>query len=95
MSVRTSWLNDIEHAEKLISNKRIKLDDIISEVPGMQFFISCITGTESSIRGVRNGRKARPGISYFLCGNGIEERLVNFNNFLLNDIKELPHQTVF
>ena len=59
----------------------MKIDDLIAEIPGMMFYISCVTGTETNIKGMRNGTKPRPGISYFLCGQGIEERLVYLINF--------------
>ena len=47
-----------------IVEKRVELDQVISNVPGVQFFLSSITGTST------NSKKTatiRPGISFFIC----------------------------
>lgn len=65
LSCRALWsVNYVEKAEKMIVSKRKAVDAAISELDGVQFFISCITGTTTNSS---KQRTIRPGIAYFIA----------------------------
>ena len=50
--------------EQLLTDKRIKLDKMLSNTNSIKFFISCITGTSTS--GKEKFVGVTPGVSYFI-----------------------------
>ena len=74
---RASWqvqVEDIDLAKRLISSKRLHMDDSLSKIDGVHFFISSITGTLSNSK--RKGEAPAvdtvcnnfyPGIAYFIA----------------------------
>lgn len=62
----------------MIANKRLLIDDVISKIPGVVFFISCVTGTttNSKRQNIETSNKASPGVSYFICGINVDVELV-------------------
>ena len=68
--------DDIKLAENQICSKRLKLDDRIIDMEGVQFFVSCITAIEQNVQsklsadeaeGARDPHKIYPGVSYFIA----------------------------
>ena len=54
--------------QRRIANLRQNLDDALVTLPGIHFFLSCVTGTVSKTVGEANAETGhiRPGISYFI-----------------------------
>ena len=79
VACRTLWMVkevDIKLAENQICSKRLKLDDRIIDMKGVQFFVLCITTTEQNVQGkisadeeegARDPQKIYPGVSYFIA----------------------------
>ena len=68
--------DDIKLAENQICSKRLKLDDRIIDMEGVQFFVLCITAIEQNVQGklsadeaegARDPHKIYPGVSYFIA----------------------------
>lgn len=67
----------MELATKQISSKRLELDEVLSKVNGVQFFLSCITALCSNEKKPKNtdsdkavapgGEKAYPAVAYFIA----------------------------
>ena len=76
ITCRVSWqvqVEDIDLAKRLISSKRLHIDDSLSKIDGVHFFISSITGTLSNSK--RKGEAPDldtvcsnfyPGVAYFI-----------------------------
>ena len=75
ITCRASWqveVEDIDLAKRLISSKSLHMDDSLSKIDGVHFFISSITGTLSNSK--RKGEAPDtvcnnfyPGIAYFIA----------------------------
>ena len=77
ITCRASWqiqVEDIDLAKRLISSKRLHIDDSLSTTDGVHFFISSITGTLSNSK--RKGEAPDvdtvcnnfyPGVAYFMA----------------------------
>ena len=77
ITCRASWqvqVEDIDLAKRLISSKRLHMDDSLSKIDGVHFFISSITGTLSNSK--RKGEAPDvdavcnnfyPGIAYLIA----------------------------
>ena len=64
LSCRAIWsVNEADTAQKLIVNTRSVLDEVISGISGIQFFISSVTGTTTN---TNKTTSVRPGIAYFI-----------------------------
>ena len=74
---RASWqvqVEDIDLAKRLISSKKLHMDDSLSKIDGVHFLISSITGTLSNSK--RKGEAPDvdtvcnnfyPGVAYFVA----------------------------
>ena len=75
---RASWKvkhDDLLLARRLISSKRFYMDDALAKIPGVHFFISCITGALSNSKAKDESQAVfkdssyddfYPGVSYFV-----------------------------
>lgn len=50
-----------ETVKSSIEEKRENLDGVITNIPGVEFVISCLTGTTTNCRNIQS---VRPGIAY-------------------------------
>ena len=76
ISCRSTWRveqSDLEMAKNQIASKRLRLDDILSKLYGVQFFISCITAVCSNPKESNADQDANvedrpifPAVSYFI-----------------------------
>lgn len=64
LSCRAIWSSNDENKINLIVNTRYQLDNLIASLPGVDFFISCITGTTTN---TKNKESVRPGVAYFIA----------------------------
>jgi hypothetical protein len=60
--------DDVELAQNQIASKRLDLDDVLSNISGVQFFFSCITCVTSNARSAEDERtrETYPSIAYFV-----------------------------
>ena len=77
ITCRASWqvqVEDIDLAKRLISSKRLHMEDSLSKIDEVHFFISSITGTLSNLK--RKGEAPDvdtvcnnfyPGVTYFIA----------------------------
>ena len=63
ISCRAVWSKNYHHETQLICKTRYLLEEQIGQVSGIQFFISCITGTTTNTKTLSN--IARSGTAYF------------------------------
>ena len=64
ISCREVWSKNDQKEAQLICKTRYLLKEQIRQISGIQFFISCITGTTTNTKTSLN--IARPGIAYFI-----------------------------
>ena len=80
----TSCRAVFEKDEKLITDKRIKIDEMVSSIPNVKFFISCITGTATT---GKEKMGISPGISYVIISNKETTEVKVFEKFHDLDLK--------
>jgi len=65
--------------DNLLSNKkRLVLNEILTKLAGIKFFISCVTGTTS--HSFQSDTKFTAGVSYFICyrpSKEVNERVIH------------------
>ena len=70
VSCRAVWRvcrEDIELAMYQIASKRLSLDDVLSNISGIQFFISCVTCVTTNAKSSEDCRgETYPAIAYFI-----------------------------
>ena len=64
ISCRAVWSKNDHNETQLICKTRYLLEEQIRQISGIQFFISCVTGTTKNTKTSSN--TARPGIAYFI-----------------------------
>ena len=64
ISCRAVWSKNDHNEAQLICKTRYLLEEQIRQISGIQFFISCVTGTTTNTKTSSN--TARPGIAYFI-----------------------------
>ena len=64
ISCRSVGSKNDHNVAQLICKTRYLLEEKIVQISGIQFFISCVTGTTTNTKTSSN--TARPGISYFI-----------------------------
>ena len=64
ISCRAVWSKNDHNKAQLICKTRYMLEEQTWQISGIQFFISCVTGTTTNTRTSSN--TAQPGIVYFI-----------------------------
>ena len=75
LACRAVWRverNDLPLANNLIASKRLKLDDILASITGVQYFFSCVTIMKLNSRKTSSetevaNRPCYRGVAYFIC----------------------------
>lgn len=77
LACRAVWrvtTDDVKLAKRLISSKRLTLDDMLAKISDVQFFFSCVTimmsNAKCSSRQTENAQSQResyPGVAYFVA----------------------------
>jgi hypothetical protein len=62
---------DLRLARRTISEKRVQLDELLHNIPGVRFFISAITAVEATTQ--RNDETIFPAVSYFIVYSPSDE----------------------
>ena len=77
LACRAVWrvtADDVKLAKRLISSKRLTLDDMLAKISGVQYFFSCITIMISNAKSsscqtgnAQSHRESYPGVAYFVA----------------------------
>ena len=80
--------------EQFITDKRIKLDKVLAKIPGIKFFISCMTATATTGKEIEMG--VSPGISFFIAYDAkvSNEEIIYAHFHDLNVVEEFELKTM-
>ena len=79
ISCSVAWSKNDHNEAQLTCKTRYLLEEQIRQISGIQFFMSCVTGTTTNTKTLSN--TARPGIAYFIvfCKNSKGNETVLFS----------------